>query len=142
MLSVTGRSSVPLHYICCCGRHSPTDRCRARGYWNLRCTKYVFSLFNSPFSISACNYPGSPDPFPTLAHRAPAFGFIDIFTYCFCYGHLLSYPSTVPLFIFTASPYCIMIRTYGAYRCFATIMIKFAIRQLCKHIGSLALIIS
>ena len=36
----------------------------------------------------------------------------------------------------------IMIRTYGAYRCFATIMIKFAVRQLCKHIGSLALIIS
>ena len=35
-----------------------------------------------------------------------------------------------------------MIRTYGAYRCFATIMIKFAVRQLCKHIGSLALIIS
>ena len=35
-----------------------------------------------------------------------------------------------------------MIRTYGAYCCFATIMIKFAVRQLCKHIGSLALIIS
>ena len=45
------------------------------------------------------------------------------------------------------SPFCaavahyIMIRTYGAYRCFTTIMIKFAVRQLCKHIGSLALII-
>ena len=59
MPSVTGRSSVPLHYICCRGRHSPTDRCKARGYWNLRCTKYVFSLFNSPFSISVCNHPGS-----------------------------------------------------------------------------------
>ena len=57
--SVTGRSNVPLHYICCRGRHSPTDRCKARGYWNLRCTKYVFSLFNSPFSISVCNHPGS-----------------------------------------------------------------------------------
>ena len=53
------------------GRHSPTDRCRAHGYWNLRCTEYVFSLFNSPFSISVCNYPGSPDPFPAPAHRTP-----------------------------------------------------------------------
>ena len=45
---------------------------------------------------------------------------------------------------FTKSIYThyIMIRTYGAYRCFATIMIKFAVRQLCKHIGLLALIIS
>ena len=41
-----------------------------------------------------------------------------------------------------AFAYNIMIRTYGAYRCFATIMIKFAVRQLCKHTGSLALIIS
>ena len=39
------------------------------------------------------------------------------------------------------APY-IMIRTFGAYRCLATIMIKFAVRQLCRHIGSLALIIS
>ena len=36
----------------------------------------------------------------------------------------------------------IMIRTFGAYRCFATIMIKFAVRQLCEHFDSLALIIS
>ena len=36
----------------------------------------------------------------------------------------------------------IMIRTFGAYRCFATIMIQFAVRQSCKHVGSLALIIS
>ena len=34
-----------------------------------------------------------------------------------------------------------MIRTFGACRCFATIMIKFAVRQSCKHVGSLALII-
>ena len=38
--------------------------------------------------------------------------------------------------------YYIMIRTFGAYRCFATIMIQFAVRQSCKHVGSLALIIS
>ena len=36
--------------------------------------------------------------------------------------------------------YYIMIRTFGAYRCFATIMIQFVARQLCEHIGSLALI--
>ena len=33
-----------------------------------------------------------------------------------------------------------MIRIFGAYRCFATIMIQFVARQLCEHIGSLALI--
>ena len=49
MPSVTGRSSVPLHYICCRGRHSPTDRCKARGYWNLRCTKYVFHCLTLRF---------------------------------------------------------------------------------------------
>ena len=31
------------------GRHSPTDRCRARGYWNLRCTKYVFHCLTLRF---------------------------------------------------------------------------------------------
>ena len=30
-----------------------------------------------------------------------------------------------------------MIRTFGAYRCFATILIKFAVRQSCKHVDSL-----
>ena len=49
-----------------------------------------------------------------------------------------NYSCTLP-FIFT---YYIMIRTFGAYRCFATIMIQFAVRQSCKHAGSLALIIS
>ena len=41
--------------------------------------KICFSLFNSPFSISVCNHPGSPDPFPASAHRAPALrSFTDI----------------------------------------------------------------
>ena len=44
--------------------------------------------------------------------------------------------------LFSLETHHIMIRTFGAYRCFATIMIQFAVRQSCKHVGSLALIIS
>ena len=36
----------------------------------------------------------------------------------------------------------IMTRAFGAFRCFAAVMIKFAVCQSCKHVGSLALIIS
>lgn len=42
--------------------------------------------------------------------------------------------------LFSLETHHIMIRTFGAYRCFATIMIQFVARQLCEHIGSLALI--
>ena len=35
-----------------------------------------------------------------------------------------------------------MIRTFGAYRCFATIIIQFAVRQSYKHVDSLSLIIA
>ena len=82
-------------------------------------------------------------------HGCSGYNFKSFFFLCHVYSSSLSVKSRFhaffhPICLFLIQIYLdyIMIRTFGAYRCFATIMIQFAVRQSCKHVGFLALIIS